>query len=47
MTDEPSEELSQALSNAKKAFEEQCKLKKEALKDELNAYDSYVALEGA
>ena len=44
-TDELSAELSQALLNAQQAFEERCKLAEEALKDEINAYDSHEALE--
>ena len=45
MTDELSEELSRALVHAKEAFEVRCGLAEEALKDELNAYDSFEALE--
>lgn len=45
MTDELSEELSRALVHAKEAFEVRCGLAEEALKDELNSYDSYEALE--
>ena len=45
MTDELSAELSQALVHAKKAFEVRCGLAEEALKDELNSYDSFEALE--
>ncbi len=45
ITDELSEELSQALVDAQGAFEERCKLAEEALKDELNAYDLYEYLE--
>ena len=44
MTDELSEELSQALLNAQQAFEERCKLAAESLKDAINAYDSHEAL---
>ena len=44
MTDELSEELSQELLKAQEAFEEQCKLALEAIRDELNAYDSHEAL---
>ena len=45
MTDELSAELSQALVDAKEAFEVRCGLAEETLKDDLNAYDSYEALE--
>jgi len=45
MTDELSAELSQALVDAKEAFEVRCGLVEEALKDELNSYDSFEALE--
>ncbi len=45
MTDELSEELSQALLDAQGAFEERCRLAEEILKDDFNAYDSYEALE--
>ena len=45
MTDELSEELSQALVDAQRAFEERCRLAEEVLKDDLNAYDSHKALE--
>ena len=45
MTDELSEELSQALLKAQQAFEERCKLEEEALKDEINAYDSHESLQ--
>ena len=45
MTDELSAELSQALVDAKEAFEVRCGLVEEALKDELNVYDSFEALE--
>ena len=45
MTDELSEELSQALLDAQGAFEERCRLAEEVLKDDFNAYDSYEALE--
>ena len=45
MTDELSEELSRALVDAKEAFEVRCGLVEEALKDELNVYDSFEALE--
>ncbi len=44
MKGELSEEFSQTLSQAKDAFEERCKLAEEALKDEINAYDSHEAL---
>ena len=45
MTEELSAELSQALVDAKEAFEVRCGLAEETLKDDLNAYDSYEALE--
>ena len=45
MTDELSVELSQALVHAKEAFEVRCGLAEEALKDELNSYDSFEAFE--
>lgn len=44
MTDELSEEISQALLKAQKDFEERCKLAVASLEDELNAYDSHEAL---
>ena len=47
MTDELSAELSQALVGAQRAFEERCRLTEETLKDDLNAYDSFEALEDA
>ena len=45
MTDELSEELSQALLKAQEAFEERCKLEEETLKDEINAFNSHEALQ--
>ena len=45
MTDKLSEELSRALVVAKEAFEVRCGLEEETLKDGLNDYDSYEALE--
>ena len=45
MTDELSAELSQELVKAQQAFEVRCGLAAETLKDDLNAYDSYEALE--
>ena len=44
MTDELSEELSSALSNVEKSFDEKCKLEVESLKDEIRAYDSFEVL---
>ena len=45
MTDELSAELSQALVNTQKDFEKRCRLAEATLKDDLNAYDSYEAIE--
>ena len=45
MTDELSEELSQALVTARQDFEGRCGTAEATLKDDLNAYDSYEAFE--